>query len=127
MTASQEQKLETSISYVLVIGVIVSLVTEIIGIITYYNSQGNLGITFGVASALTSTGFFSYIRMLLQVPFSGQWQPVDTLGLGIVILMLTPYLRVAASVVYFAIVKNRKYLGLTLLVLVILTASLVLR
>ena len=127
MTASQEQKLETSISYVLVIGVIVSLVTEIIGIITYYNSQGNLGITFRVASALTSTGFFSYIRMLLQVPFSGQWQPVDTLGLGIVILMLTPYLRVAASVVYFAIVKNRKYLGLTLLVLVILTASLVLR
>jgi uncharacterized membrane protein len=37
---------------------------------------------------------------------------------------MTPYLRVVASVVYFGLVRNAKYLIITLFVLIILTASL---
>jgi uncharacterized membrane protein len=38
--------------------------------------------------------------------------------------MITPYVRVLASVVYFGVVRNLKYVIITAFVLVILTASL---
>ena len=49
---------------------------------------------------------------------------MEVLGLGIVVLMLTPYVRVVASVLYFGLAKNPKYLLITLFVLLVLTASL---
>ena len=50
------------------------------------------------------------------------------LSLGIIILMLTPYIRVLSSWVYFLVKeKNTKYVVITLWVLVILTVSLYLR
>jgi len=49
---------------------------------------------------------------------------MQVLGLGIVVLMLTPYVRVLASVLYFGLVRNPKYLLITFFVLIVLTASL---
>jgi uncharacterized membrane protein len=47
------------------------------------------------------------------------------MALGLVLLMLTPYLRVVASAVYFAFSRNYKYVAITLIVLAMLTASLI--
>ncbi len=44
--------------------------------------------------------------------------------LGIVVLILTPYIRVIASVIYFGIRKDYKYVIITLFVLTALTISL---
>jgi uncharacterized membrane protein len=44
--------------------------------------------------------------------------------LGITILILTPYVRVILSVLFFAWRKNIKYMLITIVVLMVLTTSL---
>jgi uncharacterized membrane protein len=121
---SGEEKLERTISYVLIAGVIGSVVVESIGIASYYYSAHNLNIVFQPSLALKATNFFSYAAIAIQALFNGFWTPLQILGLGIVVLMITPYMRVFASVVYFGLAKNPRYLFITLFVLVVLTASL---
>jgi len=123
MTA-EEQKLEQAISYVLIAGVIASVTIETIGIWTYYYYNQNLDIVFKPSLALKATDFFSYTAMAIRALISWSWTPIQILGFGLVVLMITPYMRVLASVVYFALAKNSKYLFITLFVLVVLTASL---
>src|SRR5262249_56390748 len=58
----------------------------------------------------------------------GAVRPRLLVSLGIVALLLTPYLRVLASMLYFAFVEHDwKYTGFTAFVLLVLTYSLVLR
>jgi uncharacterized membrane protein len=55
-------------------------------------------------------------------------RPRLLISLGIVALLLTPYLRVLASMLFFAVVEhNWKYTAFTAFVLIVLTYSLVLR
>jgi len=119
-----EEKLELAISYVLILGVLVSVAIETFGIVSYYFSNGNLDILFQPNFAMRGTNFFSYTAKLTQQLSEGVITPMQWLGLGIVLLMITPYLRVVASVVYFGLAKNPKYLFITLFVLIVLTASL---
>jgi uncharacterized membrane protein len=121
---SGEEKLEVGISYILVIGVIASVVVESIGIAGYYHLNGNLDIIFAPGLALKGTDFFSYTGAAVQAFVKGSWTPFHILGLGMVLLMITPYMRVVASVVYFGWARNLKYLLITIFVLVVLTASL---
>ncbi len=121
---SGEEKLELAISYILIIGVLVSVAIEAFGIVSYYSSNRNLSIVFQPSLVLKGTDFFSYAGSVFQEILAGTWTPLQILGLGIILLMITPYLRVVASVIYFGLAKNAKYLFITLFVLVILTASL---
>ncbi len=121
---SSEERLELAISYILIVGVLVSVAIEAVGIAGYYSANGNLNIVFQPSFAMTGTDFFSYTGKLVQGFLVGAWTQIQVLGLGIVLLMLTPYLRVVASVIYFGLVKNTKYLLITLFVLIVLTTSL---
>jgi len=122
--ALSEKKLDSLISYILIVGVLVSVVVEVLGIAGYYSSSGNLNILFEPSLAMKGTNFFSYVGKLFQEFSMGGWSPMQVLGLGIVVLMLTPYVRVVASVLYFGFARNHKYLLITLFVLFVLTASL---
>ena len=51
---------------------------------------------------------------------------VKLMTLGLITLISTPYIRVITSVIYFTWEKNRKYLLVTLFVLILLTANLAL-
>lgn len=119
-----EEKLELAISYILIIGVIASVAMEAIGIFSYYYINRDLSITFQPQYALKGADFFSYSGVTLQSLIQGNWTPFQILALGLVLLMITPYMRVVASVVYFGLVRNVKYLFITAFVLAILTASL---
>lgn len=119
-----EEKLELVISYILMIGVVSSVVVEAIGILNYYYANRDLTIAFQPQYALKGRDFFSYSGATLQSLIQGNWTPLQILGLGLVLLMITPYVRVLASVVYFGLVKNLKYVIITAFVLIILTASL---
>ncbi|MGA2461824.1 MAG: DUF1634 domain-containing protein [Candidatus Bathyarchaeia archaeon] len=123
--ASGEEKLDRAISYILIVGVIASVLTETAGIISYYFTQGNLSITFQPGDSLKGVDFFNYRGQTIQSLLLGGWTPLHIMGLGIVLLMITPYLRVVASVFYFSVAKNLKYLAITVFVLVVLTASLI--
>lgn len=119
-----EEKLDLLISYILILGVSASVMIEAAGITGYYSTIGNLNISFQPSFAMKGTYFFGYAWKLLQELSMGAWSPMQVLALGIVVLMLTPYVRVVASVLYFGLAKNPKYLFITLFVLALLTVSL---
>jgi len=118
-----EEKLEMAISYILMLGVGISVVVESIGMLNYYYMNGNLDITFQPELALKGTNIFTYAGATIFRLFTGTWTPFSFLGLGVILMLMTPYVRVWASVIYFSLVKNKKYLFITGIVLVILTVS----
>ena len=122
---SDESKLETTISYLLIIGVTFSLILEIIGLILFYYSFTNLNILESEVVFIHGDNFFSFVKTLFQGE-NIQNNAILFMTLGSIALISTPYIRVITSVIYFAWEKNRKYLLVTLFVLVILTVSLAL-
>jgi uncharacterized membrane protein len=122
MAGSGEKKLEGLISYVLIIGVVTSLLLEIAGLILFYRAYGSLAISHESRMFLQGENFFIFLARL----FSGSsvsW-PIRVITLGIAVLILTPYVRAMLSVIYFAARGNGKYLVITLFVFTILTISL---
>ena len=119
---SGETKLEDVISYVLIIGVITSLLFEVAGIILFYRVYGSLAIFHERQMFLQGENFFIFLARLFSGS-SANW-PIRLITLGIAVLILTPYVRAVLSVIYFAVHENWKYLVITLFVLTILTTSL---
>jgi uncharacterized membrane protein len=78
--------------------------------------------------SMSGENYFNFLVSGFQQLFSGAIQPSLLVKLGIITLLFTPYLRVAASAVYFAFVaRNLKYTLFTLFVFSVLTYSLFLR
>ena len=122
--SSGEDRLDTVISYILIVGVTISVLIEALGIVSYYYSYGNWEVLFQPQFTMKGDDFFSYSVTTFQSFVLGSWTPIHILGFGLVLLMFIPYVRVAASVAYYGLAKDMKYLAITLVVLVILTASL---
>jgi len=117
--------LEDVIGYILVIGVATSLLIESAGLALYVADRGAIEIDLSDLEAYARPqDFFAYI---IDVTSSVLGNPnyASVMALGLVLLMLTPYIRVVASVVYFAFYRNYKYVVITLIVFAILTASLI--
>jgi uncharacterized membrane protein len=121
----REPKLESIISYLLIIGVITSVILEIIGLVLYFGAYGNLQVSQAPNVYINGENFFAFIVERLQNLFVSE-NALLFLTLGIIILILTPYARAVASLVFFAWEGNRKYVLITLFVLVVLTISLIL-
>jgi uncharacterized membrane protein len=120
---SGQKWLETAISYLLIVGVIGSVALEITGVIIYYRSYGNLAILSDSTVMIHGHDFFSFIYDL----FSGKnsiGPAIWPMTAGIILLILTPFVRVIVSVFYFGWRKNFKYVVITLFVLIVLTISL---
>lgn len=120
---SGESALETAISYLLIIGVVASLILEVIGITVFYHSYRQLGVSQDPSVFIHGQDILSFLLNQFRGPHT-ETRAIRLMTSGIVILMLTPYLRVIVSVVYFAWEKNWKYVVITLFVLAVLTASL---
>ena len=122
---SGESKLETGISYLLIIGVIISLLLEVAGIIVLYLTYGNLDISRDAGMFIQGKGFFSFIYEQFQ---GGRQSGTAVLLMtaGIIVLILTPYARLVTSVFYFGWERNFRYVAITLFVLVVVTVSLIL-
>ncbi len=116
--------LESLVSTTLRLGVVVSLVIEVIGIGSYVLGGGTLTISFGSEWQTGGRDFFAYAK---QVAFSlGQGvNSISLIALGIIVLMITPYIRVVTSVIYFVVENNPKYALISLFVLTVLTISLI--
>ena len=118
-----EETLEVMIGYILIGGVILSLVVEAYGLYLYYLTTHGFGIVFAPEWRLSGANFFIYAYELLA-SLSGNPSAFVVMSLGIVILMLTPYVRALASVVFYAKMRDGRFFLITLLVVTILTASL---
>lgn len=122
---SGENKLETAISYLLIVGVVVSVVLEAIGITLYYGTYGNVQISKNPDVFISGKNFFAFIIYQTQHLFGAQ-NALMFMTLGLIILILTPYIRAITSVLYFAWEKHYKYVLITLFVFIVLTISLAL-
>jgi uncharacterized membrane protein len=122
---SGETKLETIISYLLIVGVVVSVILEATGIALYYGTYGNLQLSQNQAVFISGKNFFAFIIYQTQ-HLIGSQNALLFMTLGLIILILTPYIRAITSVIYFAWEKHFKYVLITMFVLVVLTLSLAL-
>jgi len=122
---SGETKLETIVSYLLIAGVVVSVILEAIGITLYYGTYSNVQVSQNQAVFISGRNFFAFIIYQTQ-HLLGSQNALLFMTLGLIILILTPYVRAITSVIYFAWEKHYKYVLITLFVLIALTISLAL-
>jgi len=116
-------KIEVILSYILITGVILSLLLMISGMALFYLESGSFNISRDPSMFIQGSNFFGFIINI----FKGNG-PENTalllLTIGTIILMLTPFIRVVASLIYFIWIRDKKYIFITLIVLIILIITL---
>ena len=125
-TEEQESQgnMEVLVGYILLAGVIVSVGLILIGTLWNWVEVGSLSSTFTIAGE----NYFTFLMSDLAQLFSGELNSHLLISLGIASLMFTPFLRVLASMLYFAFsAHNWKYTAFTLFVFAVLSYSLLLR
>lgn len=120
----QQEKMDLLLGYLLLAGVALSLGLILIGLIWRFFSVGRLPIDHELAGM----NLFEFLTEEIRIAVTGQLRPRTLVDGGIAVLMLTPFLRVLASMFYFMIgLKNWKYTVFTGIVLGVLTFSLFIR
>ncbi|MGH9737611.1 MAG: DUF1634 domain-containing protein [Candidatus Acidiferrales bacterium] len=120
----REFDMDAVVGYILLIGVLISLVLVAAALIWRSINTGTLSFDYKI----TGLNLFQLVLEEGKLAAKGALRPRLLLSLGIAMLMLTPYIRVLASMVYFiAALKNWKYSIFTAIVLLTLTYSLFLR
>ncbi|HET7840332.1 MAG TPA: DUF1634 domain-containing protein [Terriglobia bacterium] len=120
----RQQDMDLLIGYLLLYGVLLSLALITAGLVWRYFRTGNAWLDYQISGM----NLFQFVMQEFKLTAHAQLRPRLLVNLGIAVLMLTPFIRVAASVVYFmAVLKNWKYTVFTLIVLVVLSYSLFLR
>lgn len=116
--------METVIGYILFVGVLLSLALIVAGLAWHWALAGHLQFEY----AVTAANLFQLVLADVQSLLSGTIRPQLAISAGITVLILTPYVRVLVSVLYFALIEhNYKYTIFTTFVLCVLTYSLFLR
>jgi uncharacterized membrane protein len=105
-------------------GVLLSLGLIIIGLVWRWYITGSLLVDYRIGGM----NLFEFVTEEIRLAATGAIRPHLLINLGIAVLMLTPFIRVAASMAYFmGVLKNWKYTLFTAVVLSVLTYSLFLR
>ena len=116
--------MELLVGYILQIGVLLSMILIAVGVVWRWFNTGSMGFDYSISGM----NFFEFVLTDIQQMVAGTFRPRLLANLGIATLMLTPYVRVLASMLYFAFVEhNRKYTVFTAFVFCVLTYSLFLR
>jgi uncharacterized membrane protein len=116
--------MESLVGYILLIGVLLSVALLVVGFVWHWIRVSNLRFEHSIVGM----NFFEFILSTLRQMTSRAFRPRLFLNMGIAVLMLTPFVRVLASVFYFIFAEhNGKYTLFTGFVLVVLTYSLFLR
>jgi uncharacterized membrane protein len=96
--------------------VLVSATIILVGVIAYYVRFG------GAASRVQADRVFPH-SMASVLSGVAHGNPLAIVALGLLFLLATPVLRVAVSIVAFALEHDWRYVGITALVLAILLVS----
>jgi uncharacterized membrane protein len=116
-----DQGIERIVSIVLRTGVILSGLIVMCGGIYFLTQHGHEPADYHTFRGQTSSGHYivEIIRGALR------WQGRSIIQLGVLCLIATPILRVVVSLIGFALERDRTYVLITFLVLVILLYSLI--
>ncbi len=116
--------MDALVGYILLDGVLLSMALIVGGLLWRWLRTGHLSLDYQIVGM----NLFQLVGTEIRLAVFGQLRPRLLINLGIAVLMLTPFLRVVASVVYFvAVLRNWKYTLFTFFVLTVLTYSLFLR
>jgi uncharacterized membrane protein len=120
----RQLEMDVLVGYILLGGVLLSMALIIGGLSWKFIQSGGVRLEYELAGM----NLFQFAVSEIHLAALGQIRPRLLINMGIVVLMLTPFFRVLASVVYFLVVlRNWKYTVFTLFVLLVLTGSLFLR
>jgi uncharacterized membrane protein len=120
----RQLEMDVLVGYILLGGVLLSMALIIAGLFWKLIQTGGVRLEYELAGM----NLFQFVVSEIHLAALGQIRPRLLINMGIVVLMLTPFFRVLASVVYFLVVlRNWKYTVFTLFVLLVLTGSLFLR
>ncbi|HEY6936900.1 MAG TPA: DUF1634 domain-containing protein [Terriglobales bacterium] len=123
-TEARQLEMDVLVGCILLGGVLLSMALIIAGLLWKFIQTGGVRLEYELAGM----NLFQFVVSEIHLAVLGQVRPRLLINMGIVVLMLTPFFRVLASVVYFLVVlKNWKYTVFTLFVLLVLTGSLFLR
>jgi uncharacterized membrane protein len=122
LTSQVKKVPESAISYVLIGGLVFSLIAEVAGILLYYRQSGGFTFDYSQQWQLAGPNFFAYTLNLLSTLPS--LQSATLMAFGIILLMLTSYVRVLGTLVYFVFGRNLMYSLITLFVFLVLTVAL---
>ena len=119
-----DARMDALVGTMLAAGVITSVALIVAGLLWHR-------LATGVATFDAPLGGTDALRLLvgdLRLAARNQLSPRLLVSLGVAVLLFTPYLRVLASVVFFAAVeRNWQYTVFTSFVLIVLTYSLLMR
>ena len=105
------------VSYVLLIGVLISAALIAVGFVLALAVGWQTSLLGSAAPNGGTADFGRILRGLLALT------PTAIVQLGLVVLVLTPVVRVATSLIAFAIERDRLYVLITLAVFAVLIAS----
>jgi uncharacterized membrane protein len=119
---------ETVISFILRWGVVVSAAIILFGVVLMLAKQDTLGSAWNLDNLLsynptTPPSFFPLLDLGSILSQAVRLQPFAIIDLGLLLLIAIPALRVATSIILFAIIKDRLYVVITSIVLAVLLVS----
>jgi|SRR6516162_8145259 uncharacterized membrane protein len=116
--------MQTLVGWILLSGVVLSISLLIAGTVWQWFSTGTLEAEFKIEGA----DLYQFVISIGRSALTGHWRPQTLIALGVCVLLLTPYVRVLASMLSFLFAeRNWKYTLFTLFVLCVLTYTLFLR
>ncbi|MES2222720.1 MAG: DUF1634 domain-containing protein [Acidobacteriota bacterium] len=119
MRVLYDKQVETLIGQVLRTGVLLSCFVTLIGLVLYLAHQGTAISDYQVFHSVNAP-----LRSVYQVvPHAFLGYPLSIIQLGVLLLIATPVARVAFLVVAFGLERDRMYVVVSSLVLVILLGS----
>lgn len=119
-----QAKMDLLVGYLLLAGVGLSIALIVVGLTWRVILTGHFSLDYRISGM----NLFEFVVLEIRTAASGQLRPRTLIDSGIAVLMLTPYVRVVASMFYFMIaLRNWKYTLFTGIVLGVLTFSLFLR
>lgn len=120
-TDSRSARMEVLIGDILLAGVLISAFLIIAGLLWDWQTTGNLDLNY----RLSGTNLLAFVVAAAGQFLSPGERGQALVSLGVGVLLLTPFARVLASVLFFAFgERNWKYTVFTAMVLAILTYSL---
>lgn len=121
---SPASRMEMLVGYILLVGVLLSITLIGIGVVWHYAATGKLGLVYSISGMNLYRFVLNDFSQAVHLPL----HPRLLVNFGIATLMLTPYVRVSASMIYFAFAeRNGRYTVFTGFVFLVLTYSLFLR
>jgi uncharacterized membrane protein len=122
-TATPSFDLERLVGTILLTGILSSLIIILAAVLWQWATTGQTQFE----PLAHKTNLLQFFLIDLRQVAAGPRRPKLLLKIGIALIMLTPYTRVLASLLYFALKRNWKYTLFTAVVFIVLSYSLFLR